>query len=84
MLLEPPCPTPLWFGVPPIIGGRGECTPIPLGDLDVKLLFLSVAVTLLRLIPPNPLIPRFRLFVSFLLVMLDDDGDGEGTALRCP
>ena len=42
------CPNPLWLGVPPIMGGNGECTPMPaLGDLELMLLFLSVAVTLL-------------------------------------
>ena len=86
-MLEPPCPNPLWFGVPPIIGGRGECTPIPLGDLQLILLFLSVAVTLLlRLIPPTPVTPtRLKAVVSCLLdVLLDKDGDGDGMSLYCP
>ena len=80
------CPNPLWLGVPPIMGGNGECTPIPaLGDLELMLLFLSVAVTLLLwLIPPSPLIPRFNEFASFLLVLLDKEGDGEGKSLYCP
>ena len=84
-LFSPPCPNPLWLGVPPIMGGNGECTPMPLGDLELILLFLSVAVTLLLwLIPPGPVIPRFKEFASALLVLLDRDGDGEGKSLYCP